>query len=60
MRSPHELSALLLIRSVSEAVDLDHTDLLALLQQHLVVREQCANGIERITLTPAGNVSCVR
>ncbi|CAD6562454.1 hypothetical protein LMG24235_07719 [Paraburkholderia sabiae] len=54
MLSPHELSMLLLIKSATESIDLDHTDLNALLQQQLVSRQRCDDGIERLALTPAG------
>ncbi len=55
MLSPHEFATLLLIKSAPEQVDLERTELDALLEHQLVSLEKLAGGHARPALTASGH-----
>jgi len=54
MLSPHEFATLMLVRSAPDQVDMNRTELNALLERQLVSLEQLAEGHRRVSLTQSG------
>jgi len=55
MLSPHEFATLMLVRSAPDQVDMNRTELNALLERQLVSLEQLAEGHRRVSLTQSGH-----
>ncbi|MCC8404914.1 hypothetical protein LJ655_24080 [Paraburkholderia sp. MMS20-SJTN17] len=55
MLSPHEFATLLLVETEPEHSRLDRSELMALMDQHLVALEKTASGASLPRLTPAGH-----
>ncbi|MGU7782045.1 hypothetical protein [Burkholderia sp. PU8-34] len=54
MLSPHELAALMLVKSSPDQIDMDREELDTLLEQQLVVLERLASGARRPYVTNDG------
>ncbi|MFL9912757.1 hypothetical protein [Paraburkholderia sp. RL17-337-BIB-A] len=55
MLSPHELTALMVIKDAPDHVEIDRDELHTLLQRHLVIVELLASGIRRLRITRHGH-----
>ncbi|MXN75381.1 hypothetical protein GR157_11630 [Burkholderia sp. 4701] len=54
MLSPHEIAALMLVKSSPDQIDMDREELDTLLEQQLVVLEKLASGAHRARVTNDG------
>jgi len=55
MLSPHEFATLMLLKDAPDSIDLDRSDLEALLERQLVTLEQIAHGQPRPLITINGH-----
>ncbi len=55
MLSPHEFATLMLLMDAPDSIDLDRSDLEALLERQLVTLEQIAHGRQRPLITINGH-----
>ncbi|MCR4466875.1 MULTISPECIES: hypothetical protein [unclassified Burkholderia] len=56
MLSPHELAALMLIKSSPDQIDMEREELDTLLEQQLVILERLASGVRRPSVTDDGEL----
>jgi molybdenum-dependent DNA-binding transcriptional regulator ModE len=56
MLSAHEFATLMLVKSAPEQIDMNRSELNALLERQLIMLEHAGEGFRRATLTPRGKL----